>query len=168
MPAILHTAAKYNVLSYYNVIQTILAIISAALFCTVKFAIAFPIAIHTLDLNFAESLLFGFASGSLGNLAFIYAGDLINNLIDKLIRKIRGKRPPKPKKIFTKRVRRFVKIKNRFGLPGLALLTPVVISIPIGNFLATRFFHNKKVILLYMEAAVLVWTLIISALNTLV
>lgn len=147
--------------------QTILALLSAALFCTVKFAIGFPIAIHSFDMNFWESIVFGVASGTLGNIAFIYAGDFINHQIDRFIRKLRGKRPAKPKKIFSKKIRRFVRIKNRFGLPGLALLTPVLISIPIGNFLATRFFHNKKVVLLYMEAAVLVWTLIISALNTL-
>lgn len=143
----------------------ILALIGTALFCSVKFAIGFPTAIVKFDMNFLESVLFGFASGTLGNLIFIYAGDLINRLIDKLIRFLRPNRVPKAKKVFTKKNRRFVYIKNKYGLPGLALITPVFISIPVGNFLATRFFHNKKKILLYMSASVLAWTLVISVIK---
>lgn len=146
----------------------IIGLIAAGLFCTVKFAIAFPAAIINFKLNFWESIIFGFVSGSVGNVLFIYAGGFINRMIDKVVLYFRKNKSPKPKKIFTKKNRRFVRIKNSYGLFGLALITPTIISIPVGNFLATRFFHNKGKILLYMCASVLAWTLVISTVKFLI
>lgn len=146
----------------------IIGLILAGLFCTVKFAIAFPAAIINFKLNFFESIIFGFVSGSIGNIMFIYAGNYINMGIDYLMSYFRKNKAPKPKKVFTKKTRRFVYIKNKYGLFGLALITPTIISIPVGNFLATRFFHNKKKILLYMCASVLAWTLLITGIKFLI
>lgn len=146
----------------------IIAIIAAGLLCTVKFAIGFPAAIINFQLNFWESILFGFISGSIGNIMFIYAGTAINTFIDKLVGYFKKNKTPKPKKVFSKKSRRFVHIKNKYGLPGLALITPTIISIPVGNFLATRFFHNKGIVLLYMCASVLAWTLVITAIKFLI
>ena len=49
-----------------------------------------------------------------------------------------------PKKIFTKRSRRMVGIWKKYGLVGLAALTPVIFSIPIGTFFMSKLEKNRK------------------------
>jgi len=68
------------------------------------------------------------------------------------------------KKIFTPRSRRFVRIWQRYGLVGLAALTPILFSIPIGTFLMTRLEHNRKKILLYMFISIVCWSLLLTSL----
>ena len=72
--------------------------------------------------------------------------------------------PEKQKIIFTRRNRRIVKIWRRWGLLGLALLTPVTISIPVGTFIATRLVPNRKKVFLYMFLSVLFWSVLLSSL----
>src|SRR5687767_12183198 len=43
------------------------------------------------------------------------------------------------KMVFSRRNRKIVKYWNKFGLMGIALVTPVFISIPIGTFIATKY-----------------------------
>jgi hypothetical protein len=66
------------------------------------------------------------------------------------------------KKIFSKQSRRMVRIWKRYGLVGLAGLTPVIFSIPIGTFFMTRLEKNRKKILFYMFISITCWSLIIT------
>lgn len=66
-----------------------------------------------------------------------------------------------PKKIFTKFNRRVIKIKHRFGLIGIAVLTPIFLSIPIGAFLAERFYKDKKKVILYLGVSSVAWCFIL-------
>lgn len=66
-------------------------------------------------------------------------------------------------KIFTRNSRRMVKVWQKWGLMGLALITPVTISIPVGTFIATRFVSNKKKVLLYMFLSVLFWSVLLTS-----
>jgi len=67
------------------------------------------------------------------------------------------------KRIFTRRSRRIVRIWKNYGLIGLAALTPILFSIPIGTFIITRLEHNHKKILLYMFISVTCWSLILTS-----
>lgn len=136
-----------------------ITLITLWLGATVKFAVGYPSAIGALHLNFLEAMLFGVSSGVAGCYFFVYAGDWFLDRVVKLIPKKKKKGPPK--KIFTKRTRRLIYIKNRYGLIGLALITPTIISIPVGCLISTRFFHNKKTVMLHMSASVFVWSLVI-------
>ena len=55
-----------------------------------------------------------------------------------------------PKKIFSRRSRRMVRIWKSYGLLGLAALTPVLFSIPLGTFFMVRLEKNRSKIILYM------------------
>lgn len=68
------------------------------------------------------------------------------------------------KKIFTPRSRRFVRIWQRYGLVGLAALTPILFSIPVGTFVMTRLESNRKKILLYMFISIVCWSLLLNSL----
>ena len=68
------------------------------------------------------------------------------------------------KKVFTRRNRRFVRIWRRYGLIGIALITPVLISIPVGTFIANRLVPNRKKVFLYMFFSLLFWSIILTTL----
>jgi hypothetical protein len=65
--------------------------------------------------------------------------------------------------VFTPRNRRIVKLWVRYGLGGIALLTPVLLSIPIGTFIATRLEKNRGKILLYISLSVIFWSIIVTS-----
>ena len=66
----------------------------------------------------------------------------------------------KHKKIVTKRNKRLVIIKKKYGLPGIVFLTPVVISIPIGTFLIVKYYGNTKKNFLFLVLSHFVWSLV--------
>jgi uncharacterized membrane protein YbhN (UPF0104 family) len=68
------------------------------------------------------------------------------------------------KKIFSPRSRRMVRIWQRYGLVGLAALTPILFSIPLGTFVMSRLESNRKKILLYMFISIVSWSLILTTL----
>ncbi|MGZ4033575.1 MAG: hypothetical protein ACXVPU_10545 [Bacteroidia bacterium] len=62
------------------------------------------------------------------------------------------------KKKFTKRNRFIIHVKTRFGLLGFSFIVPFLIPIPIGSFLAVRYFHHKQKVILYMFCSILFWS----------
>jgi polyferredoxin len=65
-------------------------------------------------------------------------------------------RKEKPKK-FTKITRFGIKIRQKFGLIGIAFLTPIFFTPPVGAILATAFRYPKFAILLQMLLSAVVW-----------
>ncbi len=69
----------------------------------------------------------------------------------------------KNKKIFSARSRKFVRLWRKYGLIGVAFLTPVIISIPIGTILVNAFEDNKKKIFIYMFFSILFWSVLLTS-----
>jgi hypothetical protein len=65
-----------------------------------------------------------------------------------------------PKNTFTRR------IWNAFGLPGLAFLTPPVLSPPLGVALALGFGAQRSQVVVYMGVSMLMWAGVFAALGT--
>ena len=70
---------------------------------------------------------------------------------------------PRKRKVFTFTNKLYVKIKRKYGFLGIIVLTPVLLSIPIGTFLAARFYANRSHTVLYLCASVVLWSLIMSS-----
>jgi hypothetical protein len=73
------------------------------------------------------------------------------------------------KNIFTKRSRLFVKVMQRYGLAGLAFVTPSLISIPVGSTIAANLSGRKaknklKVITLFCSS-IIFWDLVLTAIT---
>jgi len=68
----------------------------------------------------------------------------------------------KEPKVFTKRNRRFVKMWRKFGLEGVCLLTPIVLTPPGGALLANLLGTNKKKLLKWMWISAIGWSSIFS------
>ena len=143
-----------------------LEILLAILFSSFKFAATFPLVILQFKFSFVESLLWTNVGGIAGIYFFAY---LSGKLIAWWTRNFR--KPPKHapekegqrKKTFTKRNRRIVRIKKQYGLIGIALSTPFLLSIPVGVFLVVRYYRSSRVKFLYMIASNVIWSFIYTA-----
>ena len=69
----------------------------------------------------------------------------------------------RPRRIFTSRSRKMVKLWRKYGLIGLAAVTPMIFSISLGIFFMTRFEKNKRKIILYMFISITAWSLILTS-----
>ena len=107
-----------------------------------------------LERNFIQVILVSCSGGIAGNIMFTY----LSAAILRGIHNFRVKRGLiHRRKVFTTFNRRIIKIKNKFGLAGIAFITPIFLSTPIGAFLAERFFRDKKKIIIYLSGATIFW-----------
>ncbi|MBS3913359.1 MAG: hypothetical protein KG003_02580 [Bacteroidetes bacterium] len=60
-------------------------------------------------------------------------------------------------KHFNRRTRLLVRLKRSGGLPLVAFLTPIILSIPLGCIMATAFIHSRTKIVVYMTLSVVFW-----------
>lgn len=142
----------------------ILKISGWLLFSAVKFLIA-PGSIYIVGhYSFWETILISIAGGWMGIIGFFYFGKVIFGFFEWITYRLRTG-PAKTKKRITKMNRIIVAIKNhRMGLIGLALITPSIISIPVGCILAAKYFsHDKRAVpILFM--AVVFWGFVLTSL----
>lgn len=66
--------------------------------------------------------------------------------------------PKKAKRKFTKMNRFIVKVRQRFGLIGLAFITPPILSIPLGTIVAASIYRNKRQVYLFLAVSILFWS----------
>lgn len=131
-----------------------LKIVSVFVTCSLAFKIGFPTAFVVLDHHFLKVILVTCAGGITGNILFTY----LSAAILRAIHNYRVKRNLiHRKRIFTKFNRRVIRVKQRFGLAGIAFITPLFLSTPVGAFLAERFFRDKKKIIIYLSVATVFW-----------
>ena len=140
-------------------------VIITILLSTVKFGMTFPLAIMEFKFSFFETILWINIGGILGIYFFAYLSEGVNRWLQGLIDRYRKDEPrkKKEKKVFTKRNRRIIRIKQRYGLPGIALSTPLLLSIPIGVFLAVRYYPRKKTKYAWLIASNVIWSFIYTS-----
>ncbi len=87
-------------------------------------------------------------------LIFTFFGERLRNTVLK--------KYMKPKKIFTAKNRRFVKIWRKYGELGISFLTPILLSPPGGSIIAIALGGSRKKTVVYMLLWSVVWTTIIT------
>jgi len=140
------------------VVQIILTILSSG----VKFAMTFPVVVMQFKFTFLETILWTNVGGILGIYFFAFLSEKLIAWWNRTFRKKRsspGYRN-RDKKIFTRRNRRIIRIKQRYGLLGIAVTTPFLLSIPLGTFLVVRYYRTRKIKFTYLIASNLVWSVI--------
>jgi hypothetical protein len=171
--------------------QEIIKIIQVILLSSVKFVTGPTFAYYNKshDFSFFEVILYSVLGGMLGVFVFTFFSNKIHQ--GWLMIKLKFKRTfnsnsnysepvadvdtlvkikytyvdshQQPKKVFTKRNRRIVTIFRKYGLFGIAFLTPVILSIPIGTIIANSLEPKKRKIFLFMFISILFWsTLMVS------
>ena len=134
----------------------VLKILSVFITCSFAFKIGFPTTFILFGNNFWLTMLISCGGGIAGNIAFTY----LSAALLKGVHNYRAKRGLiHRRKIFTPFNRRIIRVRNRFGLAGIAFITPILLSTPIGALIAERFYKDKKKIILYLSAATVFWGL---------
>ncbi|WP_338760715.1 hypothetical protein WAF17_14110 [Bernardetia sp. ABR2-2B] len=72
----------------------------------------------------------------------------------------------KKRKIFSKNSRRIVKIWRKYGIIGVAFLTPILFSPIAGTLIAVSFGEDKKRIFFHMFWSAILWAAILSYITT--
>lgn len=67
------------------------------------------------------------------------------------------------RKLFSPRNRRVVKFWIKYGIKGLAFLTPVVFSPIVGTLLAVSFGERRNIIFRYMFFSSILWAFLLSS-----
>jgi ABC-type tungstate transport system substrate-binding protein len=97
-------------------------------------------------------------------LTFVFLSDtLVKNYKKRKEEKKEKQQTEVPSKKFTRKNKLIVTIKKRFGIIGISLATPLLLSIPLGCFLAVRYFKNKQEIIAYMFGSILFWSVSIAS-----
>lgn len=105
------------------------------------------------DLGLGGSLA-NIIGGIIGIVVFTYLGGYIQAYFVK-------KFPQYFSRKFTSGNRFLVRVKQRFGLNGIAVLTPIVLSIPVGVLFALALTNDKKKILVSMLVSMFFWATVL-------
>jgi hypothetical protein len=117
------------------------------LWSTVKYLIGVGVAVAGFHNPF-YGWIFTSAGAFAGVVLFTYSEFWLEGYLKKF---------SKPKKRFTKTKRRLVWLRMHGGLPLIALLTPIILSIPVGTLLCTTFIHEKHKIILWQSISIAFW-----------
>ena len=142
---------------------------------SIKFLVA-PALSFGMGLNFIQTWLSTTAGGIVGVLIFFFLSRWIILMYSRYfvyyfhrlkvkIYKILDLKLPKfiPSRIFTRRNRLIVKAVRKYGLVGIVILTPVLLSIPLGTFLAARYYITNRYTVYYLIGSVIFWSLFMSS-----
>jgi hypothetical protein len=147
----------------------------------IKFIFAPPYSFE-MGFNYLQTLMTTTAGGLLGVLFFFYLSEGVLILWRKIFPAIKSifikkgsvsvvhvdkVKNRKNKPIFTWKNRFIVNLKRKWGLIGIASLTPVLLSIPLGTFLANRYYKDKRSILIYLSISVVCWSVVVSSIYAL-
>ncbi|WP_078382212.1 small multi-drug export protein [Sutcliffiella halmapala] len=91
----------------------------------------------------------------LGNILTIW---LLILLIDRVKLWLQRRKEKKGKEVSEKREKRAATIWKKYGLPGLAFVSPILIGSHLGVILAMSFGGTRKQITIWMTFSVIVWT----------
>lgn len=147
------------------------------LLASVKYFVTLPYAM-IIGLDYKQALFAVLIGGISGVVFFYYLSKQINSwfvdfqpflckLIPPFIRvkyQMFCERKKLPVKRFTRRNRFLAKFKKKYGLWGIVISTPLFLTIPLGAFLANKYYSRRKHIVFYLILSVVGWTGIISGL----
>jgi hypothetical protein len=136
------------------------------LLAAVKFAVVVPVYIIKNNLTFFEGLAFSVFSGTLGIIFFIGVSDVLLRFIQWISERFQIRK--KKKNTFSKRNRMLVRVMKSYGLIGISFLSPIILSIPVGTFIALRYYKDKKQVFIYLWLGVLFWSLIFSGFSSVI
>ncbi|MEI6764782.1 MAG: hypothetical protein WCM76_04015 [Bacteroidota bacterium] len=149
-------------------------LVQVVLMSGIKFIFAPPLSIES-GLNYFQTIGATTAGGIAGIFFFYHLSGGIIRLYRIIRPKVKAlfivpeathenqqKHTNKRKKIFTWKNKLIVKIRSKYGMAGIVILTPILLSIPIGAFLANKYYSRNKNILLYLSASIIFWSFSIS------
>jgi len=143
----------------------LLKILEVGLLASVKFLLA-PFEAERYGFNFRDAFLITTTGGITGIIAFTFIGHGIAYGWKKIkeIFKKKTTSLPEPTKKFTRTNKFIVKIKMNFGLWGLVITTPSMISIPVGAIVINHFYRKKIRNVMLLILSLLAWSILLNGL----
>ena len=117
-----------------------------------------PATVFAFHFSFLKTLV---VAGSAGVFGSVVSGILIKEIIVLYEWFLNKYFPNRSKKKFSRFNRFIIKAKHHFGIIGIAIIAPLISSIPIGMFFAIRFFGHTKKAILYMSISSVIWVVIL-------
>jgi hypothetical protein len=160
--------------------EYILKLLNVSLFASIKYFWSTPYA-FILNLNLLETFLSIEIGGIIGFLLYYYFFRFLLKEIAILWPKVYNITPPlfkvrfelwltrRRQKMLTRRkfthMNKFiVRIRRSYGMWGIIVLSPIILSIPIGALLGTKYFAHRQSFIPYMILSISVWGVISVAL----
>ena len=153
-------------------------LIQVLLMSGIKFLFAPPLSLE-LGFTYLQTVLTTAIGGILGVLFFFFLSEILLRFFRKIWPGIKSflskpdlriqpaiaitKTIKKSKKFFSRKNKFIVMTRRKYGLWGIAILTPVLLSIPFGTFLANKYYRNKKTVLFSLTLSVVCWSIIMSS-----
>lgn len=67
-----------------------------------------------------------------------------------------------PRRVFTRTNRWIVRVKQRYGIRGLAAFAPPTLSVPVTALLAAKYFRHQRSTLPTLLLSVAIWSVVLS------
>lgn len=117
---------------------------------------------YLLKFNLLKSVFATTLGGCAGSFVFVHTSDWLLRRAARLRKK---KITTTNKKSFTVKNKMIVRVKIKYGLMGIAAITPLFLSYPVGCIIAVRYFKNKKKVISFLWASTAIWSIILSMLK---
>jgi len=138
---------------------------------------AFPLAV-TFKFSFLNTFIITTAGGIAGVIFFAFLSQglingwkwLLKNYVypypatAKRLQFLTGDPDAKKKSVPIKKRRRYIRLRKSVGFWGIAVLTPFILSIPVGTFLIVRFYGRSIKNIFLVCILVIAWSAFFSSL----
>ncbi|WP_167615881.1 hypothetical protein [Maribellus sediminis] len=157
----------------------IIKLLHIVILASVKYILTLPYAM-IIGVEYKYAILAVLAGGIGGFLFFYYLSKPVNRGFNWLhprvcavvpnSMKLRFKsfcdrqKPKKKRRHFSRKNRFIVRVKTSYGFWGIIIATPVILTIPIGAFLANKYYGKRKHIVKYMIVSIVGWAGVLSGL----
>lgn len=132
-----------------------LGILTWFLVSTVKFVVSVGALLSFSSRPWYLDMLIVIGGGVTGVIVFTYLGAIISKKLAHY----------HFFKIKYKTIRKLIKLKNGYGLIGVAVITPVLISIPVGCIFSASIEHNKLRVIRIQAMSVIIWSVVLFGLK---
>jgi len=139
-------------------------VVTVFLLSAVKLLFA-PGAAIASGFSFGKTVLITSCGGCAGVLFFYYTGFLLTEKMRELLLRVKLLPAAKPQSTETElslKKSLVTRVRHRFGMIGLAVLTPAVISIPIGSVVSARFYRGNRYMLLLLLLSTVLWCFVLT------
>ncbi len=156
----------------------ILKLLHVYLLASIKYFVTFPYSM-LIGLNLVQTIIVVTLGGISGFFFFFYLSGFLIRLFHRYKRPVlvalhhfvrvdlrhlldRPRKQTKKQRI-NRKMRMIVRLREKYGFWGIIIMTPGLLSIPIGAFLLKKYYPRKKNVATYMTISILGWALLFSS-----